>query len=70
MVKDKLNISYQCPLINDKICDGLCYDIQMVRGLKTHNEEMLKEFLMIESADIEMMKRANELCPNCPFNLR
>ena len=57
-----------CGLLGKMIYDGLCYDIQMVRKSDKITDENLKEYLMMEDANIEMMVRANDICPACTFN--
>jgi len=49
----------RCPLVNRPICDGECYDVQMVRG-RFMNESVLGFELDRD--------RADKLCHNCPFN--
>ena len=58
----------KCNLLGRIIRTGRCYDIQWVRRTKTITEEYLKEFLMMEDANFEMMAKANQLCPTCPLN--
>ena len=48
-----------CPLINEDICEGECYDVQMVRS------KMIKERILGFALDRE---RAKKLCENCSFN--
>ena len=48
-----------CPLLNSKICQGECYEIQMVR------EEYINEKALNFYLDKEL---ANKLCDNCLYN--
>jgi len=49
----------RCPLVNRPMCEGECYDVQMVRS-RFVNEQVL---------DFELdWDKANELCRRCPFN--
>ena len=56
-----------CGVLDKMIYDGLCYDIQMVKKASITTDE-LKEFLMLEDASPEMLSKASQLCPSCPFN--
>ena len=53
------NYSY-CPLKNGKICEGECYDVQMVRS-RMIIENVLSFAINREEADI--------VCDKCSFNL-
>jgi len=48
-----------CPLANRPMCEGECYDVQMVRG----------RFVSKHILDFELdREKADRLCPSCPFN--
>ena len=49
----------RCPLVKRPMCEGECYDVQMVRG-RFVNERVL-------SFELDF-KKAEELCEHCPFN--
>ena len=48
-----------CPLKNASICDGECYDVQMVRS------HLIVESVLSFVVDRE---KANILCESCSFN--
>jgi len=48
-----------CPLIKEDICEGYCYDVQMVRS------KMIKESILDFPFDRE---KADKLCKECSFN--
>ena len=50
---------YHCPLLNRRLEDGLCYDIQMIRN------KFIRQEALQEQIDYD---KANEICPTCPFN--
>ena len=52
------NNSY-CPLKNSRICDGECYDVQMVRS-----------YMIVENILNFVIDRAKAdlVCDKCPFN--
>jgi len=48
-----------CPLIDGDICEGGCYDVQMVRS------RMIKDSIL----DFELDRnKADKVCETCPFN--
>ena len=54
------NDSYSyCPLINNRVCDGECYDVQMVRS------HMIVESVLDFVVD---RAKADIVCDKCSFN--
>ncbi|WMJ22426.1 hypothetical protein RBG61_10570 [Paludicola sp. MB14-C6] len=51
--------TFNCPLIKNTIDEGLCYDVQMVRG------KYIKPKALCFQLDIDL---SNKLCSNCAFN--
>ena len=50
---------FDCPLKGERIQDGLCYDIQMVRGGSIN----------VSVLGFELDRNvANSVCDTCPFN--
>jgi len=50
---------YNCPLLNNEIPIGLCYDVQMIR------RNAIKMSILESEFDRGV---ADKLCENCPFN--
>ena len=48
-----------CPLIDGDMCEGECYDVQMVRS------KMIKASVLDFDLD---RKKADEICETCSFN--
>ena len=60
---------YMCPLVNSKIDETVCYDIQMVVGPgNLINKRILEDYA--DEIDIGKVtdERAATVCPRCPFN--
>jgi len=58
-INHKENETSFCPLLDKEICQGDCYDIQMVRS------HMISDNVLEFSLD---RARANILCENCIYN--
>ena len=53
------DIFFHCPLVERDMCEGECYDVQMVRS------HFIKEELLVFVLD---RTNADRLCEHCPFN--
>ena len=50
---------FHCPLVNRNMCEGECYDVQMVRS----------DFIKASVLNFDLDKaKSNEICENCTFN--
>jgi hypothetical protein len=48
-----------CPMLDREMCEGECYDVQMVRT------KMIMESILDFTLDRE---KADTICESCPFN--
>jgi len=51
--------TYACPLLDQEVCEGLCYEVQAVRL------RLLDVYALGVTFD---RAQANDICDICPFN--
>ena len=69
MESDYNEPEFHCPLVDAKISDTICYDIQMVTGPgNLINKSILNDFAEIIDPRKVTDERAVAMCPRCPFN--
>ncbi|MCL2045430.1 MAG: hypothetical protein FWG88_03490 [Oscillospiraceae bacterium] len=64
-----MEIKYKCPMLNTKIDETICYDIQMVVGSgNLINKNILNYYKDIFDPKIVTDEASQKHCVDCPFN--